>query len=167
MKEWHADGNKQADIRADVAADLWRVPAIKAKGILSYILNLEIDQDRQIAVLEFTLNQLGGKKKEPVVPIEGRLTASKKAKIQQSYGPISACCRINGSQIHCTVPSAICQSRSMQSISLTCWRLLVLHNLSMSRSLWEADLLTQHTSLSYTLVFTSALPVVLQKSTNS
>jgi len=29
MKEWHAKGNKQADIRADVGAVLWRVPAFK------------------------------------------------------------------------------------------------------------------------------------------
>ena len=62
MKEWHANGNTQADIRADAAADLWRVPAIKAKGILSYILNPEVIRDRLISDLELTLDRIGAKK---------------------------------------------------------------------------------------------------------
>lgn len=100
MRDWHVKGNKQAHSKADVGADLWRVPAVKARDILGYIHNLEIIQDRLIAVMTVKLTKTGNNK--DIAASEGRPGASTNIKIVAACSKSAHCCFKQGSIIICS-----------------------------------------------------------------
>ena len=52
MQVWHVLGNDQADLKADAGADIRQGPAVEAKDIRSFMDNLDLVQERLVAVMK-------------------------------------------------------------------------------------------------------------------